>query len=75
MPPTATPMVDTQARAIDAPMSPRGRRGCAAKVIAASRFLSPNSAKKITPNVANITRQFICFLPLECGLKALPVAR
>jgi len=75
-PQPATPMADTQARETDAPMkTDHGRRVCAARVIAASWVLSPISAKKITPNVVNITRQSIYFLPLEGGLKALPVAR
>src|SRR5215813_2743550 len=70
-PPTMTPMADTQARAIDAPMrTAQGRRVCAARVTAASWVLSPNSAIKITPNVVNITRQSIYLLLLERGLKA-----
>src|SRR5215510_6835084 len=69
-PPTKTPTADTQARAIDAPMrTAHGRRVCAARVIVASWVLSPNSAKKITPNVVNITHQSICFLPHDGSLK------
>ena len=70
MPPTATPMADTQARAIDAPMSPPQAPGLRRQLGFVSQLGQKDHAE-----CRNYHTPIHLLLPLECSLKALLMAR